>query len=296
MRVFVIGSTGYLGSAIVAALRQRGDAVVGSARTEAAATKLREGGIEAVVCDVTEPESLKAPTQSCDGAIYAVQYNGADAASVESAALGALVEALAGSGKPLIYTSGMWIYGKTGERIADEDAPLDPIPLIAQRPQLERTVLDGVTRNVRSIVIRAATAYGAGGGIPAMWVESAKKSGAAHFVGDGRNHWAVVHRDDLARLDVRAIESAPPGSIYNAGDDTSFTVREMAEAASIGAGRNGAVTSWPLEEARRELGAFADALALDSRISSLRARQQLGWSTRATTILDDLRTGSYASR
>jgi len=132
MRVFVIGSTGYVGSAVVAALRQRGDAVVGSARTEEAAKQLRDAGIEAAVCDITAPESLKAPAQSCDGAIYAVQYNGPDVAAVERAALAALVDALAGTGKPLLYTSGYWIYGHTSKP-ADEDAPLNPTPMIAHR-------------------------------------------------------------------------------------------------------------------------------------------------------------------
>jgi nucleoside-diphosphate-sugar epimerase len=296
MRVFVVGATGYLGSAMVAALRERGDAVVGSARTEEVARKLRDAGIEAAVCDITAPESLKAPAQRCDGVIYVVQYNGADIAAVETAAISALVEALAGSGKPLLYTSGYWIYGSTAQRIADEDAPLNPTPLIAHRPALERTVLDGITRDVRAVVLRAGIVYGGGAGIPAMWVQSAKQGGAAQFIGDGRNHWAVVHRDDLAQLYVLAIEKAAAGSIYNAADDSWLTVREMAEAASFGAGRNGAVTEWPLEEARRQLGAYADALALDSRISSQRAHRDLGWSARATPIIDDLRTGSYASR
>jgi len=224
-----------------------------------------------------------------------VQYNGPDVAAVERAALAALVDALAGTGKPLLYTSGYWIYGHTSKP-ADEDAPLNPTPMIAHRPQLERTVLDGTRRNVRAVVLRAGVVYGDGAGIPAMWVQSARESGAARFIGDGRSHWAVVQRDDLAQLYALAVENAAAGSVYNAADETSFTVREMAEAGSIGAGRGGAVTAWPLEEARSQLGVFADALALDSRISSQRARQELGWSTRTTTILDDLRAGSYAAR
>src|SRR5580700_5366243 len=294
MRVFVVGATGFVGSAIARRLLDRGHTVVGSARSPNSAEKLRDAGVEAASSDVSAPQSLQTIAQGSDGVIYAVQYNGADIAEVECAALEALVAALAESGKPLIYTSGIWVYGNTGQRVADEDAALNPTPLVAHRPRLERTVLDGVARNVRATIVRPADVYGRGGGLPAMWVQSAKATGAARFVGDGTNHWPVVHRDDLAELFVLAFEKAAPGAIYNGGDNTSFAVGEMAEAASLGAGRGGAVFSWPLAEARRELGAFADALALDSKISSNRAREQLGWQTRATTILDDLRAGSYA--
>ena len=294
MRILVIGASGYVGTAVARTLREVGHEVTGSARNEDTVRKLRDAGVEPVSGDVTAPESLAAAARDADGVIYAVQYYGDDGATVEGNALRALVDALAGSNKPFAYTSGVWIYGNTGERIAAEDAPLDPTPLVAHRPQLERTVLDGVARGVRSFVIRPGDVYGAGGGIPAMWMQSARESGAVRFVGDGTNRWAMIHREDLAGLFAFAIDGADPGDIYNAGDDTAFTVREMAEAASQGAGKPGAVTAWPLEEARAALGAFADALVLDTRISSNRAREQLGWRTRTTTILDDLRTGSYA--
>jgi hypothetical protein len=68
----------------------------------------------------------------------------------------------------------------------------------------------------------------------------------------------------------------------------------MAQAAGEGVGASGAVQPWPLEEARKTLGPFADALALDQRISSQKARAELGWQTRSTTIVEDLRSGSYA--
>jgi nucleoside-diphosphate-sugar epimerase len=291
MRIFVIGATGYVGSGIARALRDGGHAVVGAARAPEAARKLRDADVEPVTADVTAPTSLNAPAQAADAVVYCVQYNGADGLEVEGAALNGLIEALAGSGKPFVYTSGVWVYGNTGDTFVDEESAVDPTPLVAHRPQLERIVLDGAARGVRSVVIRPGDVYGHGGGIPAMWVHSAKESGAARFVGDGTNRWAMVHVDDLGQLYRLALEKAPAGAIYNAADETSFTVREMAEAASRGAGRNGAVVSWPLEDARRELGGFADALALDTRISSKRARERLGWQTRSTTILDDLRSG-----
>jgi nucleoside-diphosphate-sugar epimerase len=293
MQVYVIGATGYVGSAIARALVAGGHRVVGAARAARSAERLREAGIAAAVSDVSIPESLKQPARDADAVIYAVQYTGANGAQVESTALATLVEALGGSDKPLIYTGGVWIYGNTGAKAADEDAPLNPPAFIAHRPALERTVLDGAARGVRAIVIRPANVYGDGGGLPAMWTSSAKQSGTARFVGDGTNHWTTVHRDDLAALYVLALERAAPGAIYNGGDGTSFTVREMAEAASIGAGAGGAVAAWPLDEARAALGAFADGLALDSKMDSDRARRQLGWRTRATTILDDLLSVSW---
>lgn len=295
MKILVIGATGYIGTATAEALRAAGHTVIGTARSPEATQKLRAANIEPVTADITDPASLKAPAQRADAVIYMVQYNGQDGAAVESAALHTLIDALAGSNKPFLFTSGVWIYGSTGNRVADERSANCPTPLVAHRPSLERIALDGVARGVRTVIIRPADVYGRGGGIPAMWTQSAKQSGAARYVGDGSSHWPVVHVDDLAQLYVLALTKAEPGAVYNAGDESNFTVREMAEAASYGAGASGKTTAWPLEEARKSLGAFADALVLDMRITSQKARAELGWQTRPSTILDDLRSGSYHS-
>jgi nucleoside-diphosphate-sugar epimerase len=293
VQYFVIGASGYVGSAIAAALQKRGNAVLAAARTGDTARKLADAGVDSVTADIGNPESLQAPTQRADGVVYAVQYNGDDSLRVEGTALRVLVEALAGTGKPLLYTSGVWIYGDTGGRAVDEDAPIAPIPLVASRPRLERFVIDGVDRGAGAMIVRPGIVYGAGGGIPAMWVQSARENGAARFVGAGTNHWPTIHRDDLAELYALALERPQPGAIYNAADESAFTVAEMAAAASHGAGRNGATAAWPLQEARQTLGAFADALALDSLVDSSRARERLGWRARSSTIVDDLRSGSY---
>jgi nucleoside-diphosphate-sugar epimerase len=295
MQFFVVGASGYVGSAVAAALQNRGHGVLAAARTGDTARKLSGAGIDSVTADIVNPESLQAPAQRADGVVYAVQYNGEDPLRIEGAALRALVDALAGSGKPLLYTSGVWIYGDTGGRAVDEDAPIHPTPLVAHRPQLERFVLDGVERGVAAIVIRPGIVYGSGGGIPAMWLQSARDEGAARFVGDGTNHWPTIHREDLAELYALALDRPEPGAIYNAADDSAFTVAEMAAAASRGAGRDGATAMWPLDEARKTLGAFADALALDALVDSSRARERFGWHARRPAIVDDLRAGTHAS-
>jgi nucleoside-diphosphate-sugar epimerase len=102
-----------------------------------------------------------------------------------------------------------------------------------------------------------------------------------------------VDVDDLAQLYVLALGKAPPGSFYLAAHGPSYRVREVAEAASIGAGAKGKTQATPLEEARKTMYAFADALVLDQQVSGEKARKELGWSPRAGSVLDDLKTGSY---
>src|SRR5437764_736703 len=130
---------------------------------------------------------------------------------------------------------------------------------------VEERVLAGARRGIRSIVIRPAIVYGRGGGIPATFVESARKEGAARFIGSGENRWPLVHVDDLADLYLLALEKAPPGTLLLGVSGPSHSVRDVAAAASRGAGAEGRIRAWPLEEARKKLGPYADALVLDQQ-------------------------------
>ena len=246
--------------------------------------------------DITKPDLLAPAVASADAVLWAVQYAKPDAADVETRAVAALSEALTERKRAFLFISGAWIYGDTHGSVVDETSPIHPAAIVAHRPQLEAMVRAGAARGVRSIIIRPGNVYGRAGGMPAMWVESAKKNGAARMVGDGSNHWPLVHVDDLAALVALAFQHAKADTLYNATDETAFTVREMATAASRGAGAGGAVLAWPLNEARSALGApFADALVLDSKITSLKARETFDWAPRAPNILNDLESGSYAN-
>ena len=104
--------------------------------------------------------------------------------------------------------------GSTGNRIADENTPVNPTPLVAHRMGLEQNLLACKRRHVRTVVIRPAVVYGRGGG--SLLVElgqSARQFGAARYVGDGNSRWSLVDVDDLAQLYVLALEKAPSGSI-----------------------------------------------------------------------------------
>jgi nucleoside-diphosphate-sugar epimerase len=294
MDVFLTGATGYIGSAVAEGLQKAGHKVTGLARTGEKAKQLESRGVRACIGDLLKPETLVAPARAAEGVIHTASTNDANAAQADASVVRAILKALEGTGKPFVYTSGVWVLGSTGDKAADEQAPVNPTPLVAHRSAIEQEVLGYKGLGVRTVVIRPALVYGRGGSIPKMLVQSARETGAARFVGDGQNRWPFVDVDDLAQLYVLALEKAAPGSLYNAAHGPSYRVREVAEAASIGAGAKGKTQAWPLEEARKTMHAFADALVLDQQISSEKAKKKLGWSPRAASVLDELKTGSYA--
>ena len=292
MKVFLTGATGYIGSSVADALLAAGHSVTGLARSEEAARKLIEKGITPHRGDLRSLDGLQAAARAFAGIIHAGTTN--DGPS-DTAAISAMLDAVRGSGKPFVYTSGIWVLGDTGARIADETAPLKPAALVAWRPGLEQLVLAAARDPVRAIVIRPALVYGRGGGIPADFVRSARETGSARYVGTGDNRWPLVHVEDLGDLYLRAVEKAPTGVLLHASHGEAYRVRQLAEAASVGAGADGRTESWPLEEARKALGPLADALVLDQQVSGEKAKSMLGWSPHGPDALEDLRHGSYTA-
>src|SRR5215469_5480136 len=287
MVIFLTGATGYIGGAVADALQNAGHSVIGLARSDEAAGRLHLRNIAVHHGDLDSTGSLATAAAAADGVIHAGTTNNGP---IDHEAVRVMLDAMAGSGKPFVYTSGIWVVGDTGGRIADESWPTRPVALVAWRADVEQLVLESAARSVRSIVIRPGVVYGRGGGIPAGFVESARETGAARHVGNGDNHWPVVDADDLADLYVRAVEKAPAATLLIAAE-RAHRVKEIAAAASS----SGRTDVWPLDEARKTLGDYADALALDQIMSSERAQTLLGWKPRSAGILEDLRCGSYAS-
>jgi nucleoside-diphosphate-sugar epimerase len=294
MEVFLTGATGYIGSAVAEALQKAGHKVTGLARTPEKAKQLEARGVRACLGDLLQPETVAAPARAAEGVIHTANTNDANSAKVDATVVRAILKTLEGTRKPFVYTSGVWVLGSTEDKVADELTPVNPTPLVAHRPAIEREVLGYKNHGVGTIVLRPALVYGRGGSIPRMLVQSARETGAARYVGDGQNRWPFVDVDDLAQLYVLALEKAKPGSLYNAAHGSSYRVHDVAEAASIGAGAKGKTQALPLDEARKTMHGFADALALDQQVSGEKAKNELGWSPRAASVLDDLKTGSYA--
>jgi nucleoside-diphosphate-sugar epimerase len=291
MNVLIVGATGYVGTAADEALRRQGHHTFGVARSEAASSKLKARDTGVVLGDAAKPNTLVHAVANMEAVIYAVNVTDADAFMVDSNAIRAIRKGMAGSEKTFIYISAAWIYGSTGSDPATESAPLHPPSVLAREVELERAVLEMSKVGIRSIIVRPGIAYGKSGGLPAMFVQSARERGAATIVGDGKNHWATIDVDDLGTLIARTVESGHPGRAYNAVNDDHFVVLEIAEAASRGAGAGGVTRTVPQEV----MGQYGECLALDQVISAGRAKDDLGWSALGPSIVAELEHGSYVT-
>ena len=289
MNVLIIGATGYIGTAIDEALTARGHKTVGTARSDAAKSKLQARGTNVVFADASKPSTLAGPLKAADAVVYAVSVTDADPWSVDANALKAIRKGLAGTEKTFAYVSGAWIYGATGDGPATEEAPLNPPTLMVRRLEFERATIEMTKLGVRALVVRPGIVYGRGAGIPSMFVQSARERGAATIVGDGNNRWPTIDVGDLGDLVALAVEFGRPGRAYNAANDDRFHVAEIAKAASRGAGKDGATTTVSYDV----MGQLGECLALDQVVSSDRAKNDLGWRPQSPSILEELERGSY---
>lgn len=285
MDVLLTGATGYIGSVVLSELRRAGHRVTAVVRSERAAEQVTAAGATAVQGDLTDRAWLAEQLRGVDGAIHTASPGDATSPAFDRAVIAAAVEAFTGTSKPYVHTSGLWMYG-SGEGLTEE-SPLDPPALTAWRPVVEAEVLDSDL--VASIVVPAVV-YGHRGGLPNLIVDAPRDgSGRLVLIGDGSQHWGVVHVDDLAVLYVSVLESGRALGRVLAVTDENPTVRELGEATGAD------VVGEPADATRARLGeAFADALLLDQQFALGAKAVALGWSPQGPTLVDDLATGSYA--
>ncbi|PYM89362.1 MAG: NAD-dependent epimerase [Candidatus Rokuibacteriota bacterium] len=287
MQVFVTGATGYVGSSVATAFRRAGHRVWGLTRTEAKARRLAQQEIEPVVGELGDPKTYAEVAAECAVLVHAAFEYSANGVAKDKQAIDTLIEAGRRGARPktLIFTSGAWVHGDTGDRMVDETTPLNPIKLVAWRPAHEQLVLEA--SGVRGLVIRPGCVYGGPGGLTAPWFADASAGKAPTVVGDGRSRWTMVHGDDLADAYVRAGESGLGGEVFDISDRSRATALEMATAAARAAGYRGEIRPVPLAEAAKTMGDFAAALALSQHVDARKAVRLLGWQPRHGGFVDE---------
>ena len=322
MKILVTGATGYIGGAAAKALVKRGHEVLGLARSEDSAGRLRLAGITPVAGDLADNESLIRAASEVD-TIVSTASIGSLAGSAETFAqdrdaIRAMLGAVEGSGKTLIFTSGSAVLGivNGGEatpNVFDEDVSL-PLPssvfaptsanvppvmvemfgaAMAARVETEKEVANA--SGIRGIVMRPGLVYGNGGSydLPGL-IRMARAQGAAPHLGSGATLQGYVHVDELAELYCLAVEGAHAGAVLH-GVTGEVSQRELAAAVSRMIGAGDRTASLLFHEMYALGGPIGVSLSLNKRMSSDKTRRLLGWSPTRTDILHDIEFGSYAA-
>ena len=297
MRVFLTGATGFIGSRMVPELIAAGHRVVGLSRSDAGAEALGRAGAEAVRGDVNDLARLRAAAGAADGVIHAAFNHDFSNLKRHSEAdrqvIAALGEALAGSDRTLVVTSGTGlIRSRTGGPASETDDP--PTSAEFPRAATEEAADALIAKAGRVVVMRLPQVHDTRRqGRISEHIRLARRHGWVAYVGEGRNRLPAAHVSDVVRLYRLALERGRAGARYHAVAEEGVALCDIAQA--IGAGLRLPVRSIAPEAAADYFGALASLAAIDLAASSALTRQQLAWNPTGPGLLTDLRNMDYDS-
>jgi nucleoside-diphosphate-sugar epimerase len=295
MRVFLTGATGFIGSALVPELINAGHQVIGLTRSDAGAKSLTAAGAQPHRGDLEDLESLRSGAAQSDAVIHTAFIHDfskfVENCEIDRRAIEALGDALEGSKRPLLVTSGLGLLVR-GRAATEDDMPPPPNP--ATYPRASEAAGDALlARGVNVSVVRLPQVHNTvKQGLVTFSIAVARQKGVSAYIGDGLNRWAAAHVLDAARLYRLALEKAEPGARYHAVAEEGVSARDIAEA--IGRGLNVPIVSLTPEEAAGHFGWLAMFAGLDIVASSAQTQQRLGWHPTGPGLIADLERMRYS--
>jgi nucleoside-diphosphate-sugar epimerase len=294
MRIFLTGATGFIGSSVVPELINAGHQVLGLTRSEAGARSLIAAGAEVHRGDLEDLESLRSGAAVSDGVIHTAFNHDFSkfAANCEQdrKVIEAMGDALVGSDRPLLITSGTGM----GNAVPGQPATEDHYDPNHGNPRKASEVAGAsvAKRGVNVSVVRLPQVHDTvKQGLITYAVQLAREKGVSAYIGDGLNRWPAAHVLDVARLYRLALEKHEPASRYNAVAEEGVSMREIAEV--IGRGLKVPVVSISSQEAPAHFGWLAMFAGFDMPASSAQTRQRLGWHPAGPSLIADLQQMRY---
>lgn len=291
MRVFITGAAGFIGTATTKELIANGHQVLGLARSDDNAKALKKLGAEVHRGALDDLDSLRRGAKETDGTIHLAFIHDfskfAENGQIDKRAIEAMGDALTGSGKPFIVTSGTLLVAP-GRIATEEDQVRHDLPRVS-----ETAGLAFAARGVRAMAVRLPQVHGAVGkcGLVTWLLNIAREKGVSAYIGDGGNRWSGAHRLDVARLYRLALEKGQAGRSYHAVADEGVTARDIAEI--VGRQLRLPVVSIAPEKAAEHFGMMAMFAGMDGPASSALTQQWLGWKPTQIGLIADISRPGY---
>lgn len=301
MHVFMTGATGYVGSRLLPLLQARGHEVSALAQDEAKAGHLRARGVEPVAGRLQDADVLARAAGLADAVVnlgFIPDFaRFAEVVEIERRGNAAIVEALRGSGRPIVGFSGYGMYDAAVDASLDAPPPADPaVNPFAIRWRGTEPLRDEAA-GVRGItLVLAVWVYGHGASVfvPHL-LTAARERGESVYLAPGTQRASEVHVDDVADAILRALEHPDARGTYLVADECCSTLKEKAEAVAIAAG-GPPVWEVGMDEAQVAWGPAAGMIAMPARVPGRRLMRELGWQPRGPGLVEDVARGSYARR
>jgi len=287
VKVFVTGATGVLGRRAVRRLIDAGHDVTGVARSAEKAAQLRRAGAEAAEIDLFDPAAVKAAVAGHETAcnlatsvppVARVAMPGAWAENdrIRTEVSANVVDALlANGGQRLVQEALAFVYRDGGDRLLDEDSPVEPPPFARAVLTAEAQVRRFTAAGGHGVTLRFGNFYAPDSEQSTVAVRAARRGlYASGFGGDA--YWPSIHADDAASAVVAALEV--PAGTYNVVDDEPMRHRDDAAALAAAVGRRRLRV--PPRGLARLGGSKGSFFARSLRVSNHRFREATPWTPR----------------
>jgi UDP-glucose 4-epimerase len=298
LKILITGGAGYIGGTVAAILAARGHAVTVYDNLSHSRRSAVPTAADFVEGDIADREKLRdVLSAGFDGAMHfaALIEAGESMAKPEiyfrnnSAGTLGLLEAMLDSGvKRLVFSSTAAVYGEPESTPIAEDAPLRPTNAYGESKLLVEKILTWMYRihGLACASLRYFNVAGAAAGrgeahepeshlIPLVLDVALGRRSQIKIYGDdyptpdGTCIRDYIHVDDLAEAHLLALEALADGQqrVYNLGNGSGFSVREVIEAARRVTGH-----PIPVDVVARRPGDPAILIASSEKIG-----RELGW-------------------
>jgi nucleoside-diphosphate-sugar epimerase len=290
VRVLLIGSTGVLGREAVPALLTAGHEVTGLARNSDRAEAVRKLGIEPVVADVFDTDSLAGALRGQEAVLNlatriptgagAMLRGMKDNDRLRAEGSRVLVDtALRNDDVRVIVQEGIsFVYADGGDAELDEQAPIDPVGPLRSSVRAHANVAAFAEADGRvGVRLRIAAMIG-DEPMARMLVRMARFRMPVMF-GDPTGWFTAIHPSDAAAGAVAAL--AAPSGVYNVGATParkSDLARVVAEAAGVHKAR---------VLRRAPVPAQLKAFVRSQRVVSDKLTKTTGWTPRRPMLTAD---------